>query len=375
MQGLSRFLLEYLIYLYNKTAPAQRSDEWYRLRRERIGASEIAAILGINNYKKPDVTILEKIMPSLPSKFIGAPAVWGQFFESVIREHYEFLHDNIILETGAIEKYKGHAVSPDGLGIYDGDIILYEYKTVYARPIVKTKVPNYYITQVWAGLETFKFCKYAVYVEAIIKIAPIFAMGHNPRQYKYNFPYVRNEAKYTETPLCWGAIAVYKSKTFNRQNRPGINAYELLESQTLPIDFGDMKSKAEIFESLSECYVEGNFVDVRYLYQIERDDVLMLDYFDYNQNEVIEMARDDERELLGYFKWKMVDKNEVTINRYEHFIDEIMPQIQIINEAVKCCGNVKDNEKINSVGVFTAKLKKMNDESELVQILKSNKHI
>lgn len=298
--------------------------------------------------------------------------VWGQFFESVIRKHCESIHNNIIYETGSYEKYKGHAVSPDGIGIINNEIVLYEYKTIFARKLIHGEIPNYYLTQVWAGLETFIYCKYAVYIEAVIKLAPLFSKGQNAIQYKYNFPPTYKKKQDGDTiktdVICWGAIAIYKSSTYDDKFRPGSIAMDKLKTLEWPVDFGDMFTTRDIFEALLEVYAEGNFVELDYLYQMENDPT---DDFDYTKDDILKMANLDTRQLIGAFKWKMLDKNEVIIEKRPGFIDEVMPQIQLVNETTRQCANLDFKEKERLIKNASLRINDINIKSEIYKLLSS----
>jgi hypothetical protein len=233
-------------------------------------------------------------------------------------------------------------------------------------------IPIYYLTQVWAGLETFSFCKYAIYVEGQIKIAPLFANGYNPKQYKYNFPKIfKKTAAPTNPVICWGAIAVYKSQSYNGKFRPGSGAMEKLDDWAWPIDFGDMNADAAIFEALLEIYVEGNFVDLEYIYQVENE---RDGEFVFIKEDVLKMASIDNRELIGAFKWKMLDKNEIIIDKKGGFIEQIMPQIQIANETSKKIAtfvNLRQDEKEQLIRRAANQIELLNKKNDIVNILKS----
>lgn len=79
--------------------------DWLALRRQYIGGSDAAAILGLNPYKSATAVWLEKTSNVVEE--VNSPAVlWGTNLEPVILEHFKTLH-------------KGEVVKPDVMFISD----------------------------------------------------------------------------------------------------------------------------------------------------------------------------------------------------------------------------------------------------------------
>lgn len=159
----------------NSGAPAQRSAEWYLLKQKTIGGSEVATVLGLNPFKKPQGLIAEKI--GLPgTAFNGNIATrWGNLFETVTKDYTAKLlkMTTTIKETGSIEGVvERQRYSPDGLGVvklktgegtYDYFIVLFEFKAPF-RSIPDGKVPKQYLPQVLTGMLTIDIVETGIFV-------------------------------------------------------------------------------------------------------------------------------------------------------------------------------------------------------------------
>lgn len=187
-------------------APAQKSQEWYSLKRKTIGGSEVATVLGLNPYKKPHQLIAEKI--GLPgNEFDGNSATrWGNLFETVTRDFsVKFLkmeHD--IIEMGSVPGViQGQRYSPDGIGVvklktnnededsdveedeeesikdnYDNFIVLFEFKAPF-KTIPDNKVPKHYMPQILTGLLTINIAEIALFVNNCYRKCPLKDLNFN----------------------------------------------------------------------------------------------------------------------------------------------------------------------------------------------------
>jgi hypothetical protein len=163
----SKTLADYLNSL--EDSPQQRSVEWYDIRRNNFGGSEIYKILQKRtNLKYADV---------FAGKFgIGEPFTgnaytrWGNLFEPVTKTWSEIVlkMDNKILEAPSIPgKFKRQRYSPDGLGIVQLneliDIILFEFKAPALRLPDNTILPEY-VPQIKTGLFTIDIADRCIFV-------------------------------------------------------------------------------------------------------------------------------------------------------------------------------------------------------------------
>jgi putative phage-type endonuclease len=66
----------------------QRSPEWLELRRQGLGASDMAAVMGVSPYKTPYQLWAEKTGATPPQK-VGAAANRGVILEDAVGQYYE----------------------------------------------------------------------------------------------------------------------------------------------------------------------------------------------------------------------------------------------------------------------------------------------
>ena len=109
-------LYEHFNKLKNLPQPAQRSQEWYDYRYNRITASDMAAAIDLNPYEPVESFILKKCDPNFP--FLDNATVFhGKKYEPTATMIYEHIYNSRVFEFGALpsEKYKFLGASPDGI--------------------------------------------------------------------------------------------------------------------------------------------------------------------------------------------------------------------------------------------------------------------
>jgi putative phage-type endonuclease len=148
--------------------PAQCSPEWFKMRENKITASDIGAILGMNKYSSVYEIILKKVTGSefVPNKY----CYHGKKYEQIANMLYEYRRNVKIESFGLIEhpQYSFIGASPDGicstykadgkhLSKYVGRMI--EIKCPITRtiqmdgPIFDGICPQYYWAQIQIQLE------------------------------------------------------------------------------------------------------------------------------------------------------------------------------------------------------------------------------
>lgn len=65
-----------------------RREDWLQWRKQGIGGSDASAIAGVNKYKSPIVTYMEKLGIYTP-KPPGEAATWGNLLEPVVRNYFK----------------------------------------------------------------------------------------------------------------------------------------------------------------------------------------------------------------------------------------------------------------------------------------------
>ena len=138
--------------------PAQRSKEWYELRKGMLTASSLACALGDDHFKSRDQLILEKVenkeIPFVPNPITE----WGVKYEEIATKFYESLNNVEIIEFGLIPhpNFTIFGASPDGIcsndspNEYIGRML--EIKCPPKRKFTKT-VPKHYWYQMQGQLE------------------------------------------------------------------------------------------------------------------------------------------------------------------------------------------------------------------------------
>lgn len=130
--------------------------EWLAQRKQGVGGSDVAAIMGLSKYKGPYALWAEKRGLSDPEDISGKPAVeWGNRLESVIGEKYADEHpDREVRRVNAICKSieRPWAQASLDFEVKDPDLGwgVLEIKTVGFRSMSDwdNGVPIYYQTQV-----------------------------------------------------------------------------------------------------------------------------------------------------------------------------------------------------------------------------------
>lgn len=148
--------------------PEQKSDEWFRMRNERVTASDSACILGLNPYEHQYKFLIKKV---LNPPFEGAKNTYhGCKYEQTATMIYELRNNVKVAEFGLVAHphYNFLAASPDGIvskykldGKSKTKLVgrMLEIKCTTTRKIVmegeiKGEIcPIYYWTQVQLQLE------------------------------------------------------------------------------------------------------------------------------------------------------------------------------------------------------------------------------
>lgn len=125
----------------------QRTEPWYKKRREHITASQIASICGDNPYETRMTALKKKIGHEKP--FTGNAATeWGNKYEDTAILKYEELTGRKVLEFGLLESLnEGEdylAGSPDGITACG---VLIEVKCPFRRKPKQGVVPGHYMHQ------------------------------------------------------------------------------------------------------------------------------------------------------------------------------------------------------------------------------------
>ena len=137
----------------NKSQPEQRTTEWYKIRTDRLTASDLATSLNQSKYDDALTLLLQKcnmIEPFSGNEF----TLHGERFEIIAQRLYEKIKTKKVLEFGLMPhpEIPFLGASPDGITT-DGCML--EIKCPPKRQIVKTveKIPKNYWIQIQLQLE------------------------------------------------------------------------------------------------------------------------------------------------------------------------------------------------------------------------------
>lgn len=115
--------------IYTSDELQQRSEQWVELRNTKIGASDVATLLGVNRYEKP-ITLYKRKIGRLKPKTVNAAMLRGVELEDAAVENLiqEIKFDGIenpqpVPYVCIHPKYSDIAVSFDGVDIQNGYII------------------------------------------------------------------------------------------------------------------------------------------------------------------------------------------------------------------------------------------------------------
>jgi len=124
-------------YLYSIPQPEQRSENWYIFRHKLITASSVWKIFKSDSSKNQ--LIYEKCEPyTIPGKIsTGSSLHWGQKYEPISVQLYEYLYNTKVGDFGCIQhpKYNFIGASPDG-------IIIDKKSTRYGRMLEIKNIVN-----------------------------------------------------------------------------------------------------------------------------------------------------------------------------------------------------------------------------------------
>jgi len=157
------YLRNQVIRLKNIFQPQQKSKEWYEMRNTMLTASDWGTILHENHYCSPNQVLLKKCGDD--AFYTNTAMQWGNKYESVAVQVYEYRNNVEILEFGCLKhpfiSFLG--ASPDGI---TKDGIMLEIKCPTSRKI--GEIPSYYWCQVQGQLEVCELDR-CDFLECLIK--------------------------------------------------------------------------------------------------------------------------------------------------------------------------------------------------------------
>ena len=307
------------------SAPLQRTDEWFLMRNNVVGASELAALVGMSPHQNFE-SIARKKRSKSNSSYSNSSCWWGTIFEDVAVKYAEREFSTRITGTNICVKpsedsplHEKHVVSPDGYGIVDlveqdtgwyierkSDKVkrfgrripcatLFEFKCPHRRH-PKGFVPKHYLPQVWAGLEISPLTNIGVFCEMVIRKCPkkkVEEWREYDKNYHFNYDWGRELAR--------GVSAVFRK-----------------EASAKIVDYGDA-SKIDFDKMMSEA-VDGKECRIVHSQLYETD---------YKR-----LKCDNGFFMTGFFYWKIFRFNAHIVKKNPGFMAKCAP---LINECLKPC--------------------------------------
>tara|TARA_B100000035_G_scaffold314578_1_gene331309 strand:+ start:243 stop:1730 length:1488 start_codon:yes stop_codon:yes gene_type:complete len=141
-----------LMYLKSKPQPDQRTKEWYETRHNLITASNAWKCL--DTQANQNQIIYEKCQPivdrSQQTVNIGSTLHWGQKYEPLSTQLYEYLYNTKVDDFGCIihDEYTFLGASPDGIVVNEESSRygrMLEIKNIVNREITKIPKKEYWI--------------------------------------------------------------------------------------------------------------------------------------------------------------------------------------------------------------------------------------
>ena len=303
----------------HRRAPLQRTPEWISMRRSVVGASDLAALVGMSPYGNFESVALKK--SRIYSSSFSTPACWwGTIFEDVAvkyaeREFKTKIHGTNICVIPPEDSplYGKHVVSPDGYGVVDfvkqksnwvllrervarhlepglrvPMAALFEFKCPHRRH-PKGFVPRHYLPQVWAGLDISPFANIGLFCDMVVRKcskAEFSMWGDFDKRYHFDYDWGRE--------IAWGVSGV-----FRRESSGGI------------IDYG--AASAEEFDKMMGDAVEGQEC------RVVHSQLFASDLNDIDGVECFAMA--------GFFYWKVFRYDVRIVKRNPGFMERCTPLI------------------------------------------------
>lgn len=245
--------------------PVQKTENWYKLRSDIIGGSELKPFMS-DNWEESTITIMSKKLGFTVVNYDIPACHWGNLFEECTERLVEISlgckvignNANIPAPVGSgLEKI--HANSPDGIGVisyYDptsrhqsqcdmaaadpaksgsrmhiykllttdvatqidalySDIksytVVFEFKSTVSR-IPTDEIPTIYLPQVWSGLVCVPIADFGLFVDVVYRLCDRFDLLSNPNynsEYHSDTQHLSEELLETRLPVALGLTAIY----------------------------------------------------------------------------------------------------------------------------------------------------------------------
>lgn len=407
MDSQKKVLLHFLNDI--EAQPTQRTEEWHHIRKNTIGGSEIATVIGCNPYNSVQSLIAQKIGIN---NFQGNTACrWGTMFEHITEKYTcGVLKIERIYEAGSIPGIiERQRYSPDGLGIVqllncdnqpEWYIILFEFKAPMGT-LPNKKIPKHYIPQIQMGMASIPIVDYSIFVNNCYRKCALKDIGFN-NVYDKNF-HIGDYKKLKnglekEIPYACGIICIYQTyEEYDKINKYygydsdeeydindafndlddeySNNDFEsnyytdhdmelLLDSKEALIDFG--LADKYLIDRIFELYDQKRVSVVYYPIMFNKDRVNTLDFIKtHNLERTNENIKNPKKYAenciktfeekcinnnlcpIGYLPWKLMRSDVILEEKDEKFVDNIKEPLMKTLELMQ-----KINDSENPVDEF-----------------------
>ena len=372
-------------------APKQDTNEWLRARKRTIGGSEMATIQGKGYFSSIPKLIAEKI--GIIPRRRSIQMQWGKLFEPNICAYVETDFDTKILAQDLFipGKFPTQSYSPDGLGVVELEFsyehrgqkhtyhrwvtALFEFKTPYSRQVKDNgTIPDYYESQVKAGLDTIDLSEIGIYAEAMFRKCEWTDIGFNCLYDKSLTP--RDTIRDASNVIAYGFVIFYgKYSTVPKHTNKQILNHQRLSNVlsdmgARPINCADIKDGCDFadiggfpLETMEVVMDEYESKNIRGFYSsiFYRDKIVTNVGQEENWQGVYEheenakgselrhaiwelshnmhVMKEAGYDVYGVLPWKLfkigyafVDKEVGYLNQYKNTIDEIMSLVNLCND-------------------------------------------
>ena len=232
------------------------NPEWHELRSNRIGGSEVGAIVGASKYESA-YSLWAKKLGLIPSEVADNDFMyWGRALEPVVIDRFERDHPELRLvrDVGTwVHRERDYQLAnPDAIyQNFDGSYGVLEIKTARYSDDWQDGVPQYYMTQVQWYLSCFGFSEAYVavlfagseYREFFIRAEPMWQESDLERVQDFR------ECIRTETQPVWdGAEATVMAV---RQQHPEIDPKSQIELGELGLHYSSALDELETAKTKS----------------------------------------------------------------------------------------------------------------------------
>jgi hypothetical protein len=388
-----------------KAAPVQKSAEWYKIKKNTIGGSEVATVLGLNPFKTLRSLVAEKT-GIINSKFNGNLYTrWGNIFENVTKKWAEeiLLMSTEIYESGSLEGIlERQRYSPDGLGIVKLNneylIVLFEFKAPF-KSIPDGKIPKYYRPQIQTGLLSIPIAATSIFINNCYRKCSLKDIGFS---HAYNQEFHDDKFKISNVYAC-GVIYFYQTKsahdmlknddndintlidneeylTCNKYVDSSYDTDILINTKEQLIDFGeDNKYISRLFELYEEKKVYCKYSPLI----INNKDIKNIPFLnEYNKLEREELKSTPKKIIkefhhhfmeecekekiipIGYLPWKLIKTDIIKDDRIDNWYEKIAEPINTTINNMDIISKASDPEKKYNELYPKKKRKTNNSESE-----------